>query len=292
MKHKCICCNQQNHDILWNDKIRTGKKSFSKNKTKLIICENCGLVSLKEKTRKLENSSIARNLYNKDNSIKEFIKFHKPREIKKIKFIEKYFDFEGKKVLESNCGSGILINYLKKKTLHTAGLDDRLYQSHVKKNGHNFFSSIDEIKNAKKKFDVILSLSELEHKFNPYVFLEKLKKILNKDGHLIIRIPNYKNIYMFLLGYNFLRYDFRSSHNYYFSENNLDLLFSKLNLKIIQKLGMNEYNFNHLLTYLDTGKRVRINKIKKFVNNKRDNQIVANIEKNMISTSLLYILSK
>ena len=67
-----------------------------------------------KKTSKLENSSIARNLYNNDNSIKEFIKFHKPREIKKIKFIEKFFNFENKKVLESNCGSGILINYLRK----------------------------------------------------------------------------------------------------------------------------------------------------------------------------------
>ena len=292
MKSRCICCNKQNFKVVWNDKIRIGKNSFSKNKIKIISCHNCNLVSLKKKTKKLENSSIARNLYNNDNSIREFVKFHKPREIKKIKFIEKFVNFKNKKVLESNCGSGILINYLKKKTLHTTGLDNKFYCNYVKKNKHHFFSSLDDIIKEKKKYDVILSLSELEHKLNPELFLKKLKKILNKDGYLILRIPNYLNIYMFLLGYNYLRYDYRSSHNYYFSEKNLDLLFLKSNFKIIKKVGMNEYSFNHLLTYLKTEKRVPSNKVMNFFNHKQDNHFISNIEKNMISTSLLYILSK
>ena len=292
MKNKCICCDKQNFKVVWNDKIRIGKNSFSKDKKKIVSCNNCNLVSLKKKTSKLENSSIARNLYNNDNSIKEFIKFHKPREIKKIKFIEKFFNFENKKVLESNCGSGILINYLRKKSSQTTGLDDKFYQNYVKKNGHHFFSSLDDIIKEKKKYDVILSLSELEHKLNPDLFLKKLKKILNKSGSLIIRIPNYFNIYMLLLGYNYLRYDYRSSHNYYFSEKNLDLLFSKSNFKIIKKVGINEYSFNHLLTYLKMGKRVSLNKTMNFFNNKQDSHLISNIEKNMVSTSLLYILSK
>ena len=98
----------------------------------------------KNKTKKLENSSIARNLYNNDNSIKEFIKFHKPREIKKIKYIEKFFNFKNKKVLESNCGSGILINYLKRKSSETTGLDDKFYQNYVKK-WSSLFSSMNDI---------------------------------------------------------------------------------------------------------------------------------------------------
>mgnify|MGYP005997735769 CR=1 FL=1 len=114
MKSKCICCNKQNFRVVWNDKIRIGKKYFSKKKIKIISCNECNLVSLKKKIKKLENSSIARNLYNNNNSIREFIKFHKPREIKKIKFIEKYLSFKNKKILESNCGSGLLLNYLKK----------------------------------------------------------------------------------------------------------------------------------------------------------------------------------
>lgn len=292
MKSKCICCNKQDFTVVWNNKIRSGKNSYSKKKIKIILCNECNLVSLKKKTKTLENSLIARNLYNNNHSIKEFIKFHKPREIKKIKFIEKFFSFKSKKILESNCGAGILLDYLKKKSSQTTGLDNEFYKNYVNKNGHQFFSSIDSIIKNKKKYDVILSLSELEHKFNPYFFLKEFRKILNKNGYLILRIPNYLNIYMFLLGYNFLKDDYRSSHNYYFSEKNLDLLFSKLKFKIVKKVGMNEYSFNHLLTYLETKKRVPANQVKNFFNQKQNNHFISNIEKNMISTSLLYILSK
>ena len=50
-------------------------------------------------------------------------------------------------------------------------------------------------------------------------------------------------------GKNFLKYDFRSSHNFYFSEVNLDLMFKKLKFRIIKKLGHQEYSINHLLTF-------------------------------------------
>lgn len=292
MKYRCICCGLHNHKVIWNDKIRVGKNIFSRNRKKVIACSCCGLVSLEKKIRILENSSIARNLYNNNNSIKEFIKFHYPREIKKIKFIEKYVNLKNKKVLESNCGSGILINYLKKKSSHTSGLDNRLYGNFIKKNGHFFYSSINEILAKKVKFDAILSLSELEHKINPILFLKNLKKLLSGNGKLILRVPNYNNIYKFLLGYDFLKYDFRNSHNYYFSEKNLDIIFSKLNFKIIEKVGMNEYSFNHLLTYVRNKKRVNNKGVLNFFEKKKDQNLVTNIEKNMISTSLLYILSK
>ena len=292
MKHRCICCGLCNHKIIWNDKIRVGKNIFSKNRIKIVCCNSCDLVSLKKKIKILEDSSIARDLYNNNNSIKEFIRFHYPREIKKIKYIEKYINFKNKKVLESNCGSGILINYLKKKSSLTAGLDNKLYENFIKKKGHYFFSSINEIVAKKIKFDAILSLSELEHKVNPILFLKNLKRILSSSGKLILRIPNYNNIYKFLLGYDFLKYDFRNSHNYYFSEKNLDLIFSKLNFKIIEKIGMNEYSFNHLLSYAKTKKRVNNKDVLNFLDKKRDRNLVSNVEKNMISTSLLYILKK
>ena len=34
------------------------------------------------------------------------------------------------------------------------------------------------------------------------------------------------------------------------------MLFKKLNLKIIKKVGFNEYSFNHLLNYINVKKRV------------------------------------
>lgn len=290
MKTKCICCKNYKHKVIWNDKIRVGKKNFSLDKKKIFACLNCDLVSLEKKSKKLENSSIARNLYNNNNSIKTFLKFHTPREIKKIKFIENHIKFKKKKILESNCGSGILLNYLKKKSKITAGLDNKFYSSYVKKNGHIFFNSLNEIIKKKEKFDIILSLSELEHKLDPISFLKSLKRILKEKGLIVLRIPNFNNIYMHLIGKDFLRYDYRSSHNYYFSEKNLDMIFFNLKFKIIKKLGFNEYSFNHLLTYFQNKKRVSTNDTIKFLTKKKDIDLVSNIEKKMISTSLIYII--
>lgn len=289
---KCIVCNNLAHQIIWNDRIRVSSTRFSNKKEKIIKCLFCNLVSLKKKNKHLEDSSISRNIFNKNNSIKEFFNFHYKREKKKLIFIKKHLNVKNQSILESNCGAGILINYLKKFSKITAGVDSLHYKDFLIKNEHLFFKNFNDIKEI--KFDIIFSLSEIEHKFDPIIFLKKVKKVLKKNGTLVIRVPNYYNVYMFLLGYNFFKYDYRLSHNFYFSEKNLDILFSnKLNLKIVKKLGFNEYPLNHLAQYLKTQKRVYSNKkYKNIFNGNIDKITVANIESSLTATSLIYFLKK
>ena len=76
--------------------------------------------------------------------------------------------------------------YLRSKV--TAGLDSEFYRKYVEGKGHNFFSNINKINKSKMKLDIIFSLSEIEHKFDPISFLRKLKKVLAANGIIIIRI--------------------------------------------------------------------------------------------------------
>ena len=286
----CLACNGKKINLIWNDKIRSARKKFTKNNEKIYQCQNCELVFLKKKRKILEDSGLSRKLYNKDNSINEFFNFHTPRELKKLDLIKKHINFKNKQVLESNCGAGIIINNLRKISKLTVGVDNSIYKKFLEENGHLFFKDIDTIINKKIKFDVILSLSEIEHKHDPILFLKKLKKIVKKDGYIVLRIPNFYNIYMVLLSKDFFKYDYRTSHNYYFSERNLDLIFKKLNFKIYLKKGFNEYSANHLFTDLKNKKRVNGNKINNIFKKKADNLIVKNIENSKVSTSLIYIL--
>ena len=289
---KCyLCNNKKNFKLIWNDKIRSSRNNFTINREKILQGENCDLVFLKKKKKFLQNSAISRNIYNKNNSITEFLKFHKPREMHKIKYIKKRVNLENKKILESNCGAGILINYLKNKKNITAGLDNIFYKKDIEKNGHLFFPSIHKIIQNRQKFDIILSLSELEHKYDPKKFLINLKKILNNKGKLIVRIPNFNNIYMLLLGNNFLKFDFRTSHNFYFSKKNLDLIFAECGYKTLSSFGINEYNFNHLLSFIKEGKRISQEKIHNYFSKNINKRTEDNIEKNLLSTSLIYILT-
>lgn len=41
-----------------------------------------------------------------------------------------------------------------------------------------------------KKFDVIIAIEVLEHIFSPYLFIKNVKKILTKNGILVISTPN------------------------------------------------------------------------------------------------------
>ena len=158
--------------------------------------------------------------------------------------------------MESGCGAATNLDYLKKYAKLTAGLDSHIYQNHVMKN-HKYFNSLSKLKESKEKFDIILSLAEIEHKFNVLNFVKILIGKLNKNGFLIFRIPNFNNIYKFMLNNDFLRYDYRVSHNYYFNEKSADFLFKKLKLKTFVKTGLQEYDFNHLLEYVKTRKRVK-----------------------------------
>ena len=105
-----------------------------------------------------------------------------------------------------------------------------------------------------------------------------------------MRVPNYFNIYRILLGEYYYKYDYRTSHNYYFSMTNLSLLFKKLNFTIHKQIGFNEYDFNHLLAYIKNRKRVG-KKYKRFFVKKDINFLKKNIEDNFASTSLIYVLS-
>ena len=145
------------------------------------------------------------------------------------------------------------------------------------------------IKNV--KFDAILSLAEIEHKYNPILFVKELIKVLKPNGKIIFRIPNYNNIYYYFLKSKFQIYDFRTSHNFYFSEKSADFLFKMLKLKILVKTGIQEYSINHFLHFLRSHKRVD-SKFEKLIKEKKNNFIKRNIEENFLSTSMLYIVQK
>tara|TARA_B110000305_G_scaffold230828_1_gene283517 strand:- start:346 stop:1224 length:879 start_codon:yes stop_codon:yes gene_type:complete len=291
MKKKCEICGFDDLSIIWDDKIRNSSKNFTKSKEKILKCKKCGLVFLKDKKKHLENSFVARKIYNKDNSIKEFVKFHKKRELKKINFLSNFINIKNKNILELNCGAGIILSTFKNKVKSTAGVDDDFYKSYLNSKGHSHFSNINQILKKNFTYDYVFSMSELEHKFNPKNYLFKVNRLMIKSSKLIVRVPNFQNIYMHLLGKHFLKYDYRTSHNFYFSKQNLDLLFEKSNFKVEKLLGYHEYSINHLCEFIKKKKRV-YGKVEKIFSSKDDYFTIKNIEDMLVSTSLIYILRK
>ncbi len=285
----CPICKKNKTVLIWNNRLRSGKNKWTTNKKKIFQCKNCDLVFLEKKNKNLEDNKIFRKIFDGSNSVGKYYSFNKPREKFKLKKIQCYINFKNKKILESGCGAATNLDYLKKNAKLTAGLDSYIYQNHVTKN-HKYYNSLSQLKKSKEKFDIILSLGEIEHKFDVQNFVKTLIGKLEKNGFLIFRIPNFDNIYKFILNNDFLKYDYRVSHNYYFNEKSADFLFRKLKLKTFVKTGIQEYDFNHLLEYFRTRKRVK--NYKKIYNKKLIDMTNLYLEKYKVSTSLLYILRK
>jgi len=92
------------------------------------------------------------------------------------------------KVLDIGCGKGDLLKYLKKNddTLELYGLD----LSHNTSEGVHFIQGDilkDEIEG---KFDVVCNIAVLEHVNSPHLFIEKISKLLNPGGMLVIVTDN------------------------------------------------------------------------------------------------------
>ena len=304
---KCpICNNKKKKIIIWDSFIRSGNKSgratnggwiskpiFTPSKEKIYKCLNCDVGFLKNLRNNLEiNNKLFRKIFDGSNSVKKYKSFNQPRELRKFKKIEKLVNFKNKTVFESNCGGGVILDKIKKKAKKTVGLDHEGYRKYLESKGHLFFSNLIQVKKSNLKFDIILSLGEIEHKFNPSLFLKKLKTILSEKGIIIFRIPNYNNIYKFFIERNFLKYDYRISHNFYFSEKSLDFFFKSNDMDIIKKTGLHEYSFNHLIDFIKKQKRVSDKKRQNLVNENLNKLIIQNLENNMVSTSLLYIVKK
>lgn len=120
-------------------------------------------------------------------------------------FFENFFVKEKNKLLELGCGMGWLSAFLKNKYQNKISNIDLLdidfnFKKHTKEmfkiynasyDNVNFFelnfSQIDTLKNS---YDLILLTSSIHHYYDLYDLLSSIKKILNKDGYLIILNEN------------------------------------------------------------------------------------------------------
>ena len=119
----------------------------------------------------------------------------------RLQFILNNFDKSIKKkhVLDIGCGGGLISESLAKTNAQVTGIDENIYnikqaKEHAKINSLKITyknQSLDLFfKKNKKKFDLILCLEVLEHVDNVEKTIEKISKLMNPDGTLILSTIN------------------------------------------------------------------------------------------------------
>lgn len=132
-------------------------------------------------------------------------------------YLSEHVDIAGKSILEVGCGSGAILKYLHDSGATVKGID---LSSEYLSYGRERYAIDLSVSNLfdlpeTQKFDIIIYSDVLEHILDPKCHLEKIKKLLKKDGVLYIRVPGIKNLFIPYFA-DFLK-TLQNAHVYYFS---------------------------------------------------------------------------
>lgn len=99
-------------------------------------------------------------------------------------------------LLDIGCSYGFYLNIFRRKGYRCFGIDPlKRPVDYAKKTLRLSVKQTNlENLNGRKKYDVITLFDVLEHLPNPQETIQKIKKILNKDGIIIFQTPNYQSL--------------------------------------------------------------------------------------------------
>jgi len=203
--------------------------------------------------------------------IEKFIYFwHKNRVSHVMNLVDKG------KILDVGCGRALELEMLKKKgwSIFATEFSKDIKKSLLKKGLRLFFNEIWELKNKNNFFDIVTLWHSLEHLSDPQRVIKTAKKLLKKNGYLIIGVPNFSSVERKLFGKFWFHLDI-PRHLYHFPKETLIKYLENNDFKIISKKYIApEYDFfsfwqgsinkifpnypNIIYRYLSRGSRLRL----------------------------------
>jgi 2-polyprenyl-3-methyl-5-hydroxy-6-metoxy-1,4-benzoquinol methylase len=104
-----------------------------------------------------------------------------------------------KVVLDAACGEGYGTNLLASQALFVIGVDsDKICIEYASRNYQKdnlkfVQSNVEQLSIASNSIDVVISFETIEHIYEHEIFLKEVKRVLRKDGMLIISTPDKQN---------------------------------------------------------------------------------------------------
>tara|TARA_B100000686_G_C16751868_1_gene953042 strand:- start:1119 stop:2042 length:924 start_codon:yes stop_codon:yes gene_type:complete len=240
---KCPICNNDDFEILEKNKysnysIEEIKKIYLSSSDYKIIdqivkCNKCTLIYLNPRI----NSNIILKSY-QNNPDENFFSQNQNRYLtfkRSFLKIKKKINFESLNVLDIGSGDGSFLRVLKEQKINYLGIEPNQWLVNKSKLEFdlNIVQGTIEKLPSEKKFDVITLWDVLEHLTDLNFSMLEIKKIINKDGYLIINVPDQDSLARKILRSKWPFY--LNVHLYYFNEKTLSLLLKNYNFKLINK---------------------------------------------------------
>lgn len=218
---------------------------FKVGNTELLKCLNCEIIFNKhtEHTNKINEYYKEKYVLDK-NQLKPMQRyFHRmPEFIKLISFINKYKSTPAS-LLDIGCDKGFFLEFSRHFGFEVFGVElSESARNYAQNLGLNVFENLESVN---RKFDIIVMWHSLEHFPNPKQGILDIKKLLNDDGILLIRVPNFDNIWRRIFGKNWIWFQ-PQSHYFHFSPTSLKNLLNETGFETIYNKSSRPNNF---LTY-------------------------------------------
>lgn len=210
----------------------------------IIQCNGCGFkfTNPRPEVQKLGDYYKSEEYVSHSNTSKGFINstyqfIRKFTLLKKLQLISKFY--KSGKLLDIGCGTGEFLNTCKNAKWNVLGIepDEKTRKSAIENYGLDVRSE-EEIKELNdSSFDVITMWHVLEHV--PFLNdrIVDLKRLLKPNGVIIIAVPNCSSLDAKIYKNEWAAYDV-PRHLYHFTPNDIERLFKKNNLRLINILPM------------------------------------------------------
>jgi 2-polyprenyl-3-methyl-5-hydroxy-6-metoxy-1,4-benzoquinol methylase len=163
-----------------------------------------------------------------------------------------------RKLLDFGCGAGGFLLRAQKLAATVIGVEseDRL-KSHFQDHNLDVYSNLSDIPCdiRREGYDIITMFHVLEHISNPKSLLGELIEMLNKNGQIVIEVPNADDALLTL--YNnepFSNFTYWSCHLFLYTAKTLKMLFDQINLKVNYIKQIQRYSIANHLYWLSNGK--------------------------------------
>ena len=255
---KCRVCNFKTKKIYTTPDIpeyvwpSLNKNKFSK--CEVFVCKKYFSLQLQNFSKKKIKSFYGKESFNI---------ITKEAHLKRISKIKKFYGvnfFKNKKIIDVGGGVNPILN-----DKNCDVFDFKISKNDRKKlKGKIYLGDIEKIY-LKKKYDIVFLLHTLEHLPNPLKVINKIEKILKKEGVLFLEVPSFDN-YIKKTPYYAV---FHQHLNMYVLEN-LKNLISFTNLQIKNFFSKNDVIFCSIIKKKKLTKINKISYAKKIVNLKKN----------------------
>lgn len=257
----CELCKSKKIKIVYKGKIRLGKYGKFLNDQCIYECEKCGVKFYTSSSIDYTNEEY-RNLVQNDPSEKTYYKNHDLEQPQHLEVLGIELLRE-KKIVDVGCGAGSFLDIVKGYTKDQIAIEPfKDYQNVLTRKGYKTFDYLNSLnKSFDKTIDIVTAFAVIEHVDNPIEFLQDMKRLVSKDGFILISTPNSDDWLLDLLHDDYKSFFYRYVHKWYFNKKSLTYLANSLNFKRIEFIYKQKYDLSNLLLWLKDKKPTGIGNI-------------------------------